>query len=272
MSEQPEGVGEAEPSPPAPPARWTWFHKLTEHSLFKFTGWACTVIALIAWYVTREVPNLTFMVNPIRTAVVKSGQSSQLKVSHLGKEISGDVTAVQVAIWNDGKKSIRAGAILEPITLSISNAQIIEATMRRISRKVTGLALDETQIQSGRIGITWNILELGDGCSVQLIYVGSPVEAINLGGIIEGQRAGITKYRVDVHVVETTERHLWWEVPLLILCFCPLIVAFILANPLLKNKKQWQGILAMLSGAGVSTVLIALLQHAIERSGPPFGF
>ena len=139
------------------------FQKLTSSPLFTFTGWACTVIGLIAFFVTQEKRDLTFAVNPVRTALVQSGQTTQLKVSYLGKEIPGDITACQIALWNSGKQAIKKSEILEPITLSLTNVQIMEAILRRASRNVTGIILDGSQIQSGRIAISWNILEKDDG-------------------------------------------------------------------------------------------------------------
>jgi len=66
------------------------------------------------------IGKLSYAVNPTKTSIVKSGQSSDLHVLYKGQEVSADVTELQIAVWNKGRESIRAENFLTPITLTTS--------------------------------------------------------------------------------------------------------------------------------------------------------
>lgn len=139
------------------------------------------------FFIAREVRELTISVNPVRTTVIKAGQSSQFNVTYRGMELSNDVNAVQIALWNAGKRPIKRDEILAPIWVSMTNVQVLEATVRSTSRDVTQFTLDSSNMQLGMIGISWRILEKSDGGSIQIIYAGSPTAPISFQGIIQEQ-------------------------------------------------------------------------------------
>lgn len=120
---------------------------------------------------------------------MRAGQASKLAVSYENKLINSDITATQVALWNQGKASIKQSRTLKSVTIyTENNVPIIEATIGKTSRGVTQLALNTDEMQKGRVTITWNILEHNDGGVVQLIYAGNPDVSIKVDGVIEGQR------------------------------------------------------------------------------------
>ena len=60
-------------------------------------------LAVFFYLESRETPELTYCLHPVRTSVVRAGEASELSISHRDKEITGNVSAAQLAIWNTGK-------------------------------------------------------------------------------------------------------------------------------------------------------------------------
>src|ERR1035437_2143220 len=92
---------------------------LARHPLVSLTSFAIGVVSLaLGIYfgvISLRSRELSYEVNPTRTIVVKSGQSSDLNVLYKGQPVSSDVTAIQVVIWNNGNESIRPENLLTPI-------------------------------------------------------------------------------------------------------------------------------------------------------------
>src|SRR6266542_2232376 len=96
---------------------------ISEHPLGVLIGFI-GAIASIAAFVLTPFPwlfapkrNLSACVNPFRTAIVQTAKRSDIGITYKGIKVSGDVIAVQIAIWNAGRESIKRGAILAPIIL-----------------------------------------------------------------------------------------------------------------------------------------------------------
>ena len=148
------------------------------------------VVPLEIWAASRGGPDLVYAVNPIYTRVVTAGQSSEISVQYHGTNLGGsNVTAVQVAIWNRGKESIQQGDILQDITIRTDPPSLIlEASLRTQSRGVVGFVLGNSSVSlaNGELPVSWRILELNDGASIQLIYLGSDSVRLSVGGVVRG--------------------------------------------------------------------------------------
>jgi hypothetical protein len=132
--------------------------------------------------------DISYVVHPAKVVVVKAGQISRLEVTLDGKKLKGDVTAAQVALWNDGNESVRREHVLKPFVIRTSkSAPIIDARIIKRSRAVTGLALDNRRAEVGELVVSWNILEQNDGGVIQLVFAGSPETPISAEATIEGQ-------------------------------------------------------------------------------------
>lgn len=178
--------------------------------LFGIVGSLASVISIplaIYFYTeAKQVPLLTYYVHPSRAVVVKAGQASKLTIDYANKEIKSDITAVQIAIWNQGKSPIKKGSILKPIVLRTENGvPILEVSIRKISRDVTNLVLDSQDNDKGRVTLSWDILERNDGGIVQLIYAGGPETKITVDGVIEGQE-GIAQLQSAVTLQSSEEQ------------------------------------------------------------------
>jgi hypothetical protein len=124
----------------------------------------------------------------VKATIVRSGEASSLSANFQGKAITTDVTAAQVALWNEGRQSIKRDNVLRPVTIFTQDGSaILEATLRKSTRDVTQLTLNVDDAAKGRVQILWNILEHNDGGVIQLVYAGKTDVRIQADGIIEGQ-------------------------------------------------------------------------------------
>ncbi len=157
---------------------------------------ACLAITasslLLAFYFYTEaqnLPQLSYTVKPIRGIVVRSGRSSKMEVRYGSEVVGSDITAAQIVFWNEGKRAIKKSDILKPITiLTEKNARILEASNLRCTREVIHPTLTTSELATGLISVTWDILEQGDGCSAQIIYQGKPDLNLYVDGIVENQK------------------------------------------------------------------------------------
>jgi hypothetical protein len=179
--------------PPAVADSGTGLMRFFGHPVVGIIGSAATVLSLVLgiffYFQGTRKRDLVYLVNPVQTVVVKTGEASQLHVSYGGQELRTDVTAAQIAVWNQGNESIRPENILEPVLIRITPAApILEASIRKKSRGVVGVTLDQSRLSEGVVGVKWNILEQDDGAVIQLVYAGPAGSKIEASGVIEGQR------------------------------------------------------------------------------------
>jgi hypothetical protein len=98
------------------------------------------------------------------------------------------VTALQIEVWSAGKEAIRPEHVLDPVVLvTTPKVPILEAQIRQISRSITRVSLDSTEIADGRVGLSWKILEQNDAAVIQLIVAGSSATTVTVNGALEGQ-------------------------------------------------------------------------------------
>lgn len=62
------------------------------------------ILAVIFYIQGRERRKLMFYEQPGKAIIAKAGHSSKIEIWIEGKQIKTDVTAAQVAFWNDGEK------------------------------------------------------------------------------------------------------------------------------------------------------------------------
>jgi len=146
-------------------------------------------IAYTYWS-NQRFRQLTYYVYPIRTVVLRREEATGLRVIFRGQDITTDVTAAQLTIWNQGREPIYRSDILREVRLeTVPPVKILEATIRKVSRGETGFAIDVSRLAQGMVPVRWTILEHNDGAILQLIYAGSPLTDISVDGSIVGQRS-----------------------------------------------------------------------------------
>jgi hypothetical protein len=173
---------------------------LARHPMIGLVGFIVGIVSLLATFYfgvsSQRSRKLLYGIYPTETPIVKSGQSSDLHVLYKGQDVSTDVTAIQVAVWNYGNESIKPDnfVTVPPITLTTSpKVPILEARIMQVQRNVSQIDLDTSHIATGSVSLTWKILEHNDGVLIQLIVGGPPSVTIQAEGVIEGQQK-ITAY------------------------------------------------------------------------------
>jgi hypothetical protein len=129
-----------------------------------------TCVSMTAWPISQVLALVLFLVLSI------------------GQEISKDITAVHIAIWNEGRESIRQEHMLQSLTIETEyGTPILETKISKVTRHVTGFTLDESRCVFGILGVSWDILEKHDCGIIQIIYAGAPNLLITAHATIEGQ-------------------------------------------------------------------------------------
>ena len=215
---------------------------------------------------------LSLYVNPTKSTVVKSGQSSDLHVLYKGQSISTDVTALQVAIWNQGKESIRPENILAPVVLSTSpKVPILEARIRHIGRPVSQIDLDTTHLADGRVGVSWKILEHNDGAIIQLIVAGPSTVTVGAEGVLEGQSF--------VKIVSSSEEHQSTVLAEMLAITALLSIGFVFVfrrfmrtiQGRLDRFARLMMLIIFVSG-GLNLCVMFMILFMLARMHPPFPF
>lgn len=179
---------------PANRGKWRIVREINEHPIIvAVVGTATIVGTLLTVYVYmygEALPDLYCLVSPTATVVVRQGEVAGLKLSHEGKDVEEDITAIQVAVWNAGKAPIRRGDILEPIRLRLRARRIIEASVRHETRSVVRMAPEVIHGEDDLgdiVEVSFEILEKGDGGIIQIVCFGDESVDVEASGIVVGQ-------------------------------------------------------------------------------------
>jgi len=168
--------------------------RILANPIVSAAAWIATIIsvplAIFLYLRGTKERELFWYVNPSKAVVVNSQTASSLHVFHMNRELTSDVTAAQVSIWNAGNESIRTENVLEKIQIAtVPSTPILEVRVRRTSRNLLTFTLDQSRIDQGIVGVAWNILEKNDGAQIQLVYAGPPTTQLSVSGTIEGQHS-----------------------------------------------------------------------------------
>jgi len=161
--------------------------------LVAFFGALASIMALgpayFPWW-TAPKRALLYCISPTRTQIIQATKVSDIAVTYKGLPLTGNVTAAQIAVWNDGREPIRGEDILTPIVLLTStNVSILEVSILKTNRAASAFRLltDSDNLAVGRLGMDWKILQKNDGALIQVLYAGTPDQPIELSGEIVGQ-------------------------------------------------------------------------------------
>lgn len=253
--------------------------RLFSHPLVGLLGSVASVVGLalaIYFYsAARAEPLLTVVVNPVRTPIVQVGGVSNLAVLFSGRRVQGDVTATQIAIWNDGKEPVRESDVLAPVTIRLG-APILELSIRKVTRKVCGIHVTSTSLP-GVVAVSWNVLEYGDGAVIQLIYAGSPRVPIDATGTIIGQRSIVVHTTnnnsdTDPNDFRTTSQIL--KIASYIMVALGFVMLTTSAVRFVRSDRTLHLVSVLLRiGVPLSYIGIGILiMHRITVFEPPFGF
>lgn len=138
-------------------------------SLTSVTG---LVLTLVFYFVSEKHREIVYQVSRSPTTIVQSGRSSDLRVYFHGSEVTGDVSSIQISIWNAGRESVRRENILSRVvTVKMrAGATILNARVTRTTRDLTGFTCQLPSLRS--VSCSWDILENNDGGLLDIIYLG----------------------------------------------------------------------------------------------------
>lgn len=107
-----------------------------------------------------------------------------------GTELLKNLYIQEVAIWNNGKESIKKENVLKPITLTFNGEiEIIDAFISEVKRP--DIVKGEISFKPGENIVTtsFSILENNDGMKIQVVYASLESSIANVDGVIEGVEA-----------------------------------------------------------------------------------
>jgi hypothetical protein len=244
-------------------------------------SWIITVISIfvaVFFYLeSRDVPQLAYTIKPVRGIVVRGGKSSKLTVQYAERKVETDITAAQLVLWNEGKHAIKRAAILRPIIIHTeTNAPILEASIKKTTNEIIGLKLNHEENQQDRVIVSWDILEQGEGGTIQIVYEGSPDMKLLIDGAVEGQKQ-INRFEAPVGSIYRREFNRsarksleYYEIFIIITTI--IMVLFFLIVPEAVNGiiPKWLRIPLLL----LFVVCIGILVYDVRYGyvEPPFGF
>jgi hypothetical protein len=234
------------------------------------------LLAVYFFIQSRRYRELVYYVNPARTVVVKTGEASRLRVLLGDRELRSDVTAAQIAIWNQGNEPIRSTNVLAPFTIRTNPpTRLLEARIRRKSREVVDISLDQTHLQDGVLAVSWNILEQGDGGVIQLVYEGQPGTQITASGVIEGQRE-IRQLQYSGKIRSPSEQvRLGRKFDYILWAYVAFGIAMAVTGMLLDRPKKGRALTRIMMWIVMPSLLLGASIYMLLTSQapePPFGF
>lgn len=237
------------------------------------------LLAICLYYASQKGPCLTFSVSPIRVPLLKNGQASGLRVLYNGKEINGDVTTAQVALWNAGSEPITADSLMTQRPIKVCTdlpAVILDARVTKCSRPdVVAAQIDNRFFNQGEVRISWAYMEKGDQLNLQITYAGSENAPIWVAGSLRGQR--------EVRVQDPCPKSMLLVLSIVCLgMVCARIVVFVFMRRRATMRSQealtstgiWDMRLMWTLPATlmVLTIMISWVKGWSLIQGPPLGF
>jgi len=236
------------------------------------------VISLFFWWLSEKTRDLSFAISPLRPEIVRAGIASDVRAFYKDIPITGNLSVIQIAVWNQGREPIRYQEdVLRAIAITpIGSMKIIEAKIVSATRDEIAFRLSPAQ-QDGRIELSWRILEKGDGALLQLLAVDAPVVPIELSGTIVGQGSlGADTFRAAASQVVAGKRvqRSWSDYVLPGLVTVSFIVFLALLIRDARTKGYWKTARKNAFLIVLQVCVFFLMAWAFWRSTPssPFGF
>lgn len=232
-----------------------------------FFGLLSVPLTILVFILSRERPDLRVQVDPATAAVVRTGQTSRISVQFDGVPLPGNVTAAQIAFWNEGKKPIRSDSVRKPLTIRTNGVRILEANLRKTSRDVVVVNVDRTRLGSGIVGLSWNTLEKGDGGVLQIVYEGDSDVLITADAVLEAQPA--VRIQRPANRVRTADRVMGQVLAGLLVALAGAIAGGLTASYRQRRtnlKGAWFAIVLVLIIGALGVALLV----SVPPAGPPF--
>lgn len=239
-----------------------WFSSPTGAAVLGMVAIFSTVFGIWSFVASKKERNLTYFVSAGRTAVVTAGKANTIQVSYKGEELTGDVSAVVLAVWNAGSEPIRSEDILDPIRVEVGGERrILETKLLWTSRPVTKFSVENDPGMAGKL--SWQILEKNDGAMVQVTYQGDTHAPVSVKGVILGQNVptlgdGLMTYKMAI--------------PLILGALVVVSGSVSISIDLLKLQGGRKPFLIFLLGVAIPGVVMILYMYSPWKDRVPFEF
>jgi hypothetical protein len=234
-------------------------------------------LAIYFYMDAKVVPELTYFVNPAKAVIGKPGQMNRITVLVDKDTLRTEVSAVQVAFWNRGKQTIKTNNVLKSLVIYTEHGEpILETTIRKMSRDVVGVGLNQSMMARGRITVSWDILERNDGGVIQLIYAGGPDVPIRAECVLEGQ-SKIKRLEYPKEIKSTFDQYFselksnrLFQLKILAVCIVGIVLYIVLSSIFNRKRIYWYWEFFMMI---IFIIQIFLWLFILSQpSGPPFGY
>jgi len=247
-----------------------------------------SLLLMIRFYSAGKLQReLKFYCHPVKTEIAKAGYSAPLEIFYNNEKVNEDITAFQIAVWNNGKMPIEKNDILEPIMLCTDpKASILDASIKKVTRDVIQLSIDKRYYKDGYVPVSWQILEKNDGGVIQLIVAGKPSVQISTRGIIKGQKpfevlgqsikikGAQEQYMAEVKLASDAKKWIWiFPVMPISLALLFMIIIYHDIKKIARMLRSMKYSLLVFTFVGI-TLAVALYVYVLLTAikAPPFSF
>jgi hypothetical protein len=240
--------------------------KRGSHPALAWSGWLFGLLGLIAtiyfYFRSVEKPEFTYYVSPTPTSLVAVGDATDIGITFRGQPLPAkNVSAIQVIVWNAGKRPIRHEDITRPYVVNLPVPIVSAKVLTTVNTDITDFAIDQSNVAKGILSLDWRLLEQGDHATIQIIYEGDVHTPVEITGSCVGQRGPLAA-NYDRSRLSNT----------LISLISALIIAITLLNLMINlirrglarvRQRRWfikhQNWITSLVAGGVTLVIVATM-------------
>jgi len=165
-----------------------------KRNTWNLAGVALGIGGLVSGYwfyrASLQISSLSFVDHDPHAQVIDYRAMSASSVKLVRQDnttVEQNVYSARLYIWNSGNVSLRRPAVLQPLTIQLSEGEILDAKRSKISREITKAAI--TSANPKWLLIDFDILEPNDGFSVNVLYAAPQPGAFTMTGIVEGVKS-----------------------------------------------------------------------------------
>lgn len=256
------------------------------------------VISTFFWWISEKSREVRITTNPVITQIVNKGIASNLDVKYKGKEVTENLFAVQIAVWNAGKEPVRREDIISEVLVVVPDGlQVLESAVIKSTRPEIAFEVRDVSTTNNRYRLDWRILEKEDGGIIQFLCTGDKTLRFQLTGTVVGQgslatfqlgesvrswlssvlglsksdRALDTAKKSGVNVTPQPFNFRWfgWII------ICMGIAMFVVTgrhafSSKRANRVSWK--VAAFVGASIFYIFMGIVWLVIQAADSPFGF
>jgi len=173
-----------------------WSHDRWINVVSLLVGVVGIALGVYFYLASIQKPEPTYLVDPVRTQLVNTSEpgAERLGITFDKQPLDAkEITAVRVYFWNNGTAPIRKADVLGEYRIGFvePKIEIIDARILQASRSLARFGIDKTNMEGIPARLWFDVMEPGDGVTVQIIYLGGPGLTVRMTGSAIGTREPI---------------------------------------------------------------------------------